>query len=88
MIDIDKSALPTPEDVKSWNSDKYVNTLRHVQSHADYNQNFRQLIHVGFKVAAEMTDRYTNALKANEAIIAKNVTENIWERHILKIFGS
>ena len=59
-----------------------------MQSHADYNQNFRQLIHVGFKVAAEMTDRYTNALKANEAIIAKNVTENIWERHILKIFGS
>ena len=27
-------------------------------------------------------------LKKNEAIIAKNVTENIWERHILQIFGS
>ena len=35
-----------------------------------------------------MTDRYTDALKKNEAIIAKNVTENIWERHILQIFGS
>ena len=87
VIDIDKAALPTPEEVNGWDSDKYVNTLRHVQSHPDYNQNFRQLIHVGFKVAAEMTDRYTDALKANEAIIAKNVTSNIWERHILPIFG-
>lgn len=87
VIDIDKSALPTPEEVSAWDSDKYVNTLRHVQSHPDYNQNFRQLIHVGFKVAAEMTDRYTDALKQNEAIIAKNVTCNLWERHIQPIFG-
>jgi hypothetical protein len=87
VIDIDKPALPNPEEVNGWDSDKYVNTLRHVQSHPDYNQNFRQLIHVGFKVAAEMTDRYTDALKANEAIIAKNVTANIWERHIQPIFG-
>ena len=87
VIDIDQSALPTPDEVNGWDSDKYVNTLRHVQSHPDYNQNFRQLIHVGFKVAAEMKERYTNALKANEAIIAKNVTSNIWDRHIIPIFG-
>ncbi|MGC6424881.1 MAG: tagaturonate epimerase family protein [Lentimonas sp.] len=88
VIDIDKAALPTPEEVNNWGSDKYVDTLRHVQSNPDYNQNFRQLIHVGFKVAAEMKERYTDALKANEAIIAKNVTTNIWERHIQPIFGS
>ena len=87
VIDIDKTAHPTPEEVKAWSSEKYVDTLRHVQSNTDYNQNFRQLIHVGFKVAAEMKERYTNALKANEAIIAKNVTTNLWERHIKPIFG-
>ncbi len=87
VIDIDKAALPAPGEVSSWDADKYVNTLRHVQSHPDYNQNFRQLIHVGFKVAAEMKERYTDALKANEAIIARNVTENLWERHIQPIFG-
>lgn len=87
VIDIDKSALPTPSEVSDWDSDKYVNTLRHVQSNAHYNQNFRQLIHVGFKIAAEMADRYTDALKANESIIAANVTENLWARHILPIFG-
>ena len=86
VIDIDKSSLPTPQEVCTWNSHKYVHTLRHDQSNADYNQNFRQLIHVGFKIAAEMGDVYTEALKANESIIAKNVTENIWKRHILPIF--
>ncbi len=88
VIDIDKAKLPTPEEVNGWDSAKYVNTLRHVQSHPDYNLNFRQLIHVGFKVAAEMKERYTDALKANEAVIAKNVTENLFDRHILRIFGN
>ncbi|WPJ96508.1 tagaturonate epimerase family protein [Coraliomargarita algicola] len=87
VIDIDKSRLPTPEEVRVWDSEKYVNTLRHVQSNPDYNLHFRQLIHVGFKVAAEMKDRYTDALKANEAIIARNVTENLFDRHILRIFA-
>jgi hypothetical protein len=86
VIDIDKYVLPTPEEVSTWDSDKYVHTLRHEQSNPEYNQNFRQLIHVGFKIAAEMGEAYTEALKENEKIIAKNVTENIWKRHILPIF--
>jgi hypothetical protein len=88
VINIDKAKLPTPEEVNGWDSAKYVNTLRHVQSNADYNLNFRQLIHVGFKVAAEMKGRYTDALKANEVVIARNVTENLFDRHILPIFGN
>lgn len=87
VIDIDKAQLPSPDEVNGWDSAKYASTLRHVQSNPDYNLNFRQLIHVGFKVAAEMEERYTDALKANEAIIAKNVTENLYQRHILPIFG-
>jgi len=87
VIDIDKDQLPTPEEVASWDSEKYVNTLRHVLDHPDYNQNFRQLIHVGFKVAAEMGTRYTDALKANKEIIARNVTTNIEDRHIRPIFA-
>jgi hypothetical protein len=87
VIDIDKSKLPDPLEVQNWDSDKYTSTLRHVPSCADYNGHFRQLIHVGFKVAAEMGERYTNALQANEAIIARNVTHNLFERHIQPIFG-
>jgi len=87
VIDIDQAQLPSPDEVADWSSEKYVNTLRHDPSCADYNANFRQLIHVGFKIAAEMSDRYTDALKANEAVIARNVTENLYERHIQPIFS-
>ncbi len=87
VIDIDQSRLPAPETVQGWDSEKYVNTLRHVQANADYNSNFRQLIHVGFKVAAKMGTRYPEALKANAAIIARNVTGNLLDRHLRPIFG-
>lgn len=87
VIDIDKSKLPDPDTVYSWDSEEYVNTLRHNQSHPDYNPDFRQLIHVGFKVAAKMGSVYTDALKENEAIVARNVTANLLDRHIKPIFG-
>ena len=86
VIDIDKAKLPDPDVVQGWDSKTYVDTLRHVQSNPAYNLHFRQLIHVGFKVAAKMGTRYTDALKANEAIIARNVTENLLDRHLLPIF--
>ncbi|MFP4260254.1 MAG: tagaturonate epimerase family protein [Opitutales bacterium] len=86
VIDIDRSQMPSPETVAGWNSEKYAQTLRHDQSCEHYNPNFRQLIHVGFKIAAEMGERYTDALVANESVIAHNVTENLYRRHILPIF--
>jgi len=87
VIDIDKAKLPDPKTVQDWDSEKFASTLRHDQSNSDYNPNFRQLIHVGFKVAAQMGERYTDALKANKEVIARNVTQNIFERHIRPIFG-
>ena len=33
-----------------------------------------------------MGPRYLDALEANEAIVAKNVTANLWERHIKPVF--
>jgi hypothetical protein len=85
--DIDLNQLPTPEEVQAWSSDDFVNALRHDPSHPAYNSHLRQLIHVGYKVAAELGDRFTGALKANESVIARNVTENLDLRHIKPIFG-
>ncbi len=87
VIDIKTENLPTPEEVDKWDGSKYANTLRHIQSCPDFNPDFRQLLHVGYKVAAEMGERYLQALREFEPIIAANVTENILERHITKIFG-
>jgi hypothetical protein len=37
-------------------------------------------------VAAKMGQRYLDLLEANEAVIAKNVTENLYARHIAPVF--
>jgi hypothetical protein len=86
VINIDKSKLPSAETVGKWSSEQYADALRHDQSCASYNPNFRQLLHVGYKVAAEMGDEFLGALKTYEETIAQNVTENIFERHIKPIF--
>jgi tagaturonate epimerase len=86
VIDIDASELPTPEAVNSWTSEQFTGALRHDQKNPAYNPSLRQLLHVGFKVAAKMGPRYLEALEANEEVVAKNVTENLFERHIKPVF--
>jgi hypothetical protein len=87
VIDIDPDKLPDPKSVMGWSSSQYADALRHVESSPHYNPNFRQLLHVGFKVAAGMGKRFTGALEANEEIVARNVTENLFERHLRPIFA-
>ena len=82
VIDIDKAKLPSAAAVNGWSSSQFVSALRHDQTNPQFNPSFRQLLHVSFKVAAKKGDRYLNALKKHEAIIAKNVTENLFERHM------
>ena len=86
VIDIDKDNLPTVKEVNGWDEKTFAATLRHDLENPLYDLNVRQLIHVGYKVAAEMGDKFAFALKRYEDIIAKGVTENIFEKHILKIF--
>lgn len=86
VIDIDRAKLPQPAEVSGWTSERYTSALRHDQANAAYNPSFRQLLHVGFKVAAKMGDRYLQALEANEKVVAKNVTANLFDRHIRPVF--
>jgi hypothetical protein len=86
VIDIDPTKLPKPEEVNGWTSAQYTSALRHEQGNKAYNPSFRQLLHVGFKVAAMMGDRYLKALEANEEVVARNVTTNLFERHIKPVF--
>lgn len=86
VIDVQIEGLPTAEEVNSWSGGKFADTLRHDQSQPDFNLQFRQLLHCGYKVAAEFGDTYFNALNKYQDIVAKNVTENIFERHIKPLF--
>ena len=86
VIDIDPAKLPAPSAVAEWSSDQFVNALRHDPKCPSYNNSLRQLLHVGFKVAAKMGTRYVNLLSVMETTIARNVTENLFTRHIKPVF--
>ena len=86
VIDIDPAKLPAPAEVANWTSDQYTAALRHDPTCPDYNASLRQLLHVGYKVAAKMGDRYYKMLTECEETISKNVTENLYERHIRPLF--
>jgi tagaturonate epimerase len=87
VIDIDDSKLPTPEEVTGWSGEQYANTLRHIPGHPDYNPNFRQLIHVGYKVAAEMGEGYIGLLEKYADVVGGCVEENIYDRHLKRLFN-
>ncbi len=86
VIDIDPAKLPSPEEVNGWTSEQFTSALRHDQGNKAYSPSFRQLLHVGFKVAAKMGDRYLKALEVNEEVVARNVTTNLFDRHIKPVF--
>ncbi len=86
VIDINPARLPSASEVAKWDGQRFASTLRHDPSRRQYNPDFRQLLHVAYKVAAEMGTRFSDALDRHRDIIAQNVAENIYERHVRKIF--
>ncbi len=86
VIDIDPGKLPSPETVNAWSSQQFVEALRHDPRCPAFNPHLRQLIHVGFKIAAQMGNRYLEMLRKCEASISRNVTFNLYERHLKPIF--
>jgi hypothetical protein len=86
VIDVDERRLPVPATVEAWTSLEYTSALRHDRNNPGFNPAFRQLLHVGYKVAAKMGGRYLTMLRDCEESISRNVTENLFERHIRPLF--
>lgn len=86
VIDIAPERLPSPSEVDGWESSRFTAALRHDQSCPEFNADVRQLLHVGYKVAAKMGDRYYGMLSECEETISRNVTENLFARHIEPLF--
>ncbi len=86
VIDINESLLPSAGEVHSWNSRKFASSLRHDQSNPDYNPNMRQLVHVAYKLAAHEMDNYFRLLDEYKEVVSQCVFENMYERHIKRIF--
>lgn len=87
VLDLSRELLPSPETVDSWTGSEFANKLIHDQNCPEYDRNFRQLIHVGYKIAAEMGDTYLNALTKNRDRIYTNVSQNIYKRHLELLFS-
>ena len=87
VIDVDVNALPSPEEVEKWDAETYARTMRHNQSDPFYNPSFRQLIHVSYKIAAELKDEFLPALEKYTDVIGDQITANIGERHVKRLFS-
>jgi hypothetical protein len=85
VVDIDRAGLPRPEQVARWDGRMFASVLRHDQSCELYNPHFRQVLHLAYKIAAQMGQRFYIALKDYEDVIMQNVTDNIYNRHIRSI---
>jgi len=86
VIDVDPARLPSPGEMRTWTAKQYVNALRHDQRCPEFNSSLRQLLHVGYKIAAKMGPKYLDMLEEYQESISRNVTYNLYERHIKPIF--
>jgi hypothetical protein len=86
VIDIDRSRLPSAAEVNGWSGPRLAAAIRHVPTNPEFNANVRQLLHVSFKVAAKQGRRYTDLLEANREVVARQVTENMFDRHLRPLF--
>ena len=86
VLSINKQMLPGVAEVNAWNSKQFSEALTHDQNCKQYNPHFRQLIHVGYKIAAEMGDQFLSALDKHHEIIAAKVKNNLLERHLKPLF--
>jgi len=86
VIDIHEKELPTADTVDAWDGPRFARAMRHDASEPDYNMHIRQLLHVGYKIASDMGDRFLDAVKKYEKVVSHHVSENLWERHIQRLF--
>ena len=87
VIDVDVTKLPSPEEVAKWDAETYARTMRHNQADPLYNPSFRQLIHVSYKIAAELADEFLPALEKHTDVIGEQITANLCDRHIARLFS-
>lgn len=87
VIDIKKERLPSPAEVMKWDSEKLSSAIIHDAKNPNYNPDMRQLIHVGYKLAALRMKEYLELLDKNKDVVSRCVYENIYSRHICRLFG-
>ncbi len=86
VIDIRPEHLPLKSEVAGWDSAKFAAAVRHIPNNQDYNADMRQLLHVAYKLAAHRMEEYYRLLDKFESQVSASVYENIYSRHICRLF--
>ena len=86
VIDIDRARLPKAGVVATWTSEQFASALRHDPANSVFNPHLRQLLHVAYKLAATRSERYLKSVADCRATIARNVTANLYGRHLKPLF--
>lgn len=87
VVDINIPRLPSVGEVRAWSPDRYLAALVHDQTCPQYDPQFRQFIHVSFKIAAEIGTPFLDALKTHRKIVARRVKDNLLKKHIEPLFA-
>ena len=87
VIDIRIDNLPLRGEVSGWDAVKFAASLRHISGNQNYNPDMRQLVHVAYKLAANKMDSFFRLLDKYENKVSESVYENIYFRHICRLFG-
>ena len=86
VIRITRDNLPSPMDVDRWSAGQFASALRNDRSCPRFNPDFRQLLHVGYKAAADMGERFYRALESHAEATAREVTDNLYRNHVEPLF--
>jgi tagaturonate epimerase len=86
VLHIDRTMLPDIREVLSWQGKKFSESITHNASCINYNPNMRQLMHVGYKIAAEMGNTFHGMLEKHAGIIGEKVKFNLLDRHLKPLF--
>lgn len=85
VIDIDRAKLPDAKTVSGWTGERLAAAVRHDPKCQEFNPHIRQLLHVGYKVAAHK-DAYLGLVRQSHRVIGSGVTQNLFDRHVKPIF--
>lgn len=85
VLAVDVAQLPTPDTVIQWSAADFTAALQHNPHEPRYNPHFRQLLHVSYKIAAEMGSTFRQALHSYRDSISAKVSANIY-RHLALLF--
>ena len=86
VLHISRNQLPPVKEVLGWKADRFTKTLTHDQRIREYNPNFRQLMHIAYKIAAEMGPEFLDALDYYRDSVEEQVYTNLLDRHLKRLF--